>query len=135
MLEPVHLRIPFTFRLVFHGVRSVMRAGLLFFCAWLVFVPASPDEQAALGAEWTEKYPTGLRPMRSAQAVVAIAPDRFYVVLAEVMGPDVSPLFVRIAMAQLATGAIGPSPGERRTTSATARSDRNIDGPRFIKVD
>ncbi|WP_159086985.1 hypothetical protein [Loktanella sp. Alg231-35] len=126
------MKIPLTLRFAFHGFRSAMRAALLFFCAWLIFIPANAEEQAALGAAADEKYPFGLRPMRSARAVIAIAPDRFYVMAAGMLGEGVSPLFVRIAMTQLATGA--GKPATMRTESGI-QSDRDIDGPRFIQVD
>ena len=126
------MHIPFTLRLAFHGFRSAMRAAMLFFCAWLVFIPANAEEQAALGASADERYPIGLRPMRSARAVVAIAPDRFYVLVAGMMGDSISPLFVRIAMTQLAAGAGKPATMQ---TDSGIQSDRDIDGPRFIQVD
>lgn len=124
--------MPFTLRLAYHGVRSALRAAILLFCAWLVFIPATAEEQDALGASAHEQYPIGLRSMRSARAVVAIAPDRFYVLVASIMGSDISPLFVRIAMTQLATGALGQ---QAARSDPGIKSDRDIVGPRFIQVD
>lgn len=126
------MRLPLTLRLAYHGLRSAFRAALLFFCAWIVFVPASADENTALGASAYEKYPVGLRAMRSAKAIVAVAPDRFYTTVAEVMGPEVSPLFVRIAMIQVASGGIRT---DDRSFSRSSPNTRNIDGPKFIQVD
>ncbi len=126
------MKIPLTLRLAFHGFRSAVRAAILFFCAWLVFIPATAEEQVALGASAEDRYPVGLRSMRTARAVVAIAPDRFYVLVAGMIGDGISPLFVRVAMTQLATGAGKPATMQ---TDSGGQSNRDIEGPRFIQVD
>ena len=126
------MQIPLTLRLVFHGVRAGLRALLLFFCAWIIFVPATTAERAALGAAPDEAYPLGLRPMRSAKAIVTFAPDRAYVLVADLMGPEFSPLLIRIALVQMAAGNVLPATMQTRPEVA---SDRGLDGPKFIKVD
>ncbi|MEO1637817.1 MAG: hypothetical protein AAFU41_01050 [Pseudomonadota bacterium] len=128
------MQIPLTFRLVYHTVRSAIRAALLFFCAWLVFIPATAAEVEALGAQPGTQYPPGLRPMRSARAFVAIAPDRAYSLLATASGQDISPLFVRLIMVEVASGRAAAA-AAASTAESPAQNTRDIDGPRFIQVD
>jgi hypothetical protein len=124
--------MPLTLRLAYHSFRAVVRAGILFVCAWLVLIPANANEQAALGAEPGTQYPTGLRPMRTARVIVAIAPDQAYTIIAAVAGKGMSPLMVRIAMIQIASGHVMPQSAQ---TEPSNKSARDIDGPRFIQVD
>ncbi len=126
------MKIPFTLRLAYHGVRVALRVAVLFFCAWLVFIPANAEERAALGASADQQYPLGLRPMRTARAIVLVAPDRFYGFAADMFGPEVSPLMLRIAMLRLAAGI--PPPGNMQAGSEQSNG-RDIDGPKFIQVD
>ena len=125
------MQIPLTFRLVFHGIRAALRAGILFFVAWLIFIPANDQERTALGASQRDQYPLGLREMRAAKTFIAFAPDRAYVFVATAMGPDISPLLVRIALIQVAAGNVLP----QSVGPGTNQSSRNIEGPRFIQVD
>ena len=126
------MKLPLTLRLAYHGFRSAVRAGLLFLIAWVVFIPANANERAALGVSQATQYPPGLRTMRTARIVVAIAPDRAYTAIASVMGSDVSPLLVRLAMIQMAAGNVLPAAS---APAPQVESSRNIDGPRFIEVD
>jgi hypothetical protein len=68
------LHIPPTFRLIFHSIRAIVRAGLLLLSAWLLLIPANPSEISALGAQPGTSFPEGLRPMPAAKAIVAVAP-------------------------------------------------------------
>lgn len=129
------MRIPFTLRLAYHGFRAVLRAGLLFLCAWIFFIPATAKENAALGATDAGPYPAGLRMMRTAKVIVTVAPPRAYDLIAMGLQRDISPLMVRIAMIQMAAGNVLPA-STRGNGLPSTRSDRSdIDGARFIKVD
>lgn len=141
------MRIPLTFRLVFHSLRAVARASLLFFCAWLIFIPANENEIAALGAQPGTSYPLGLRPMRAAKVIVAVAPPYAYAMVARIMGPPTPAIGVQFMMTQMAAGRILPGSVQTETaqtqpeqptiiqTITPLGSDRDIAGPRFIKVD
>lgn len=126
------MRMPLTLRLIYHGFRAGLRAGLLFVIAWIVFIPANASEATALGATQNTQYPPGLRTMRLAQVVVTLAPPQFYVLAADIAGSDVPPFMLEIAMRQLAAGNVLP-PGA--TVNPGIESDRDIEGPRFIQVD
>lgn len=128
------MKLPFTLRLAYHGFRATVRAGLLLFIAWLIFIPANESEVTALGAKADSEYPAGLRAMRTARVVVAIAPQRWYDLIAAVMGPEVSPVLIQIAMNQMALGQVLPA-STRDPTDTEFETSRDIDGPRFIKID
>jgi hypothetical protein len=141
------LRIPLTFRLVFYSFRAIVSASLILFCAWLVFVPANAKELAALGAQPETSYPPGLRPMRAAKAIVAVAPSYTYTLAARVIGPQTPAIAIQFMMTQMAAGRVFPRSFEGETaqsepeqptivqTNTRKSSDRDIAGPRFIKVD
>lgn len=126
------MQLPLTLRLLYHGVRSFVRAGLLFFIAWVIFIPANAEERAALNAPEAQQYPLGLRPMRSARAIFLVAPDRTYDLMARAMGPEISPLLLRLVISQMAAGNVLPAGVQ---TDPDNNSDRDMDGARFIKVD
>ena len=128
------MKMPFTLRLAYHGVRATVRAGLLFLLAWIFLIPASAAEVTALGAREGNTYPPGLRMMRAAKVVVTVAPDRTYDMMAMVLPQDVAPLMVRIAMTQMANGYVLPA-STRVDPNAPPPSARDIEGPRFITVD
>ena len=127
------MKIPFTFRLVYHGLRAAVRAGLIVLCAWLFLLPATAEDVEALGAREGTDYPPGLRMMRVAQLVVAVAPPRAYDLIAMGLRQDISPLMVRIMMTQMAAGHVLPA-SARGNGMPAPQSDRNIEGPRFIKI-
>ena len=124
--------MPFTLRLMYHSVRAVIRAGILLFLAWIVFVPATADEATALGADPDTQYPAGLRPMRTAQMIVAIAPDPAYDLMARVAGAEMRPWMIKLVMQQMAQGRVLPPSA---TVNEPPQTARDIDGPRFIQVD
>ena len=126
------MQMPLTLRLAYHSFRAVIRAGLLLLCAWLILIPASETEAQALGASTGEQYPLGLRPMRTAQIVVAVAPDPAYGLIALGLGPEFSPWMVKIIMQQMALGRVLP---QGVSVQDRLQSDRDIDGPRFIQID
>ncbi len=126
--------MPLTLRLAYHSFRAVVRAGLLLVCAWVIFIPANANEQQALGAAEGTQNPLGLRPMRIARVIVAIAPERTYDLIAMVAGADISPLYVRLAMMQIASGRVLPASAST-TPKPSIESSRDIKGPRFIQID
>lgn len=126
------MQIPFTLRFAYHSFRAIIRAGLLFICAWVLLIPANATEISALGASQDTQYPYGLRMMRTAKVIVTIAPDRAYDVIAMVAGAEISPLLVRVAFIQMAAGRVLPAGASREPMQ---QNDRDIDGPRFIQID
>ncbi len=126
------MKLPLTLRIAYHSFRSVVRAGLLFMIAWVVFIPASADENAALGVPQSIQYPPGLRTMRMAQVVVNVAPPQLYTLVARASGRDIPPFLIQVAMMQMAAGNVLPATA---TVTPKIDSSRDIDGPRFIQVD
>lgn len=124
--------MPFTLRLAYHSFRATFRAGLLLLCAWLILIPATDNEAQALGASEGTQYPLGLRPMRTAQVIVAVAPDPAYALIALGLGPEFTPWMVKIMIQQMALGRVLPASA---TVENRIQSDRDIDGPRFIQID
>jgi hypothetical protein len=126
------LKIPFTLRFAYYSFRAVVRAGLLFLCAWIFLIPATAEDITALGAPEGQRYPMGLRMMRAAKVFVVVAPPRAYDMLAMGLPQDVPPFMVRVALMQMAAGNVMPA--STRQPPITP-SGRDIDGPRFIQVD
>ena len=126
------MQIPLTFRLVYHSMRAVVRAGLLFLCAWLFLIPATAAETDKLGADPGTPFPAGLRQMRAAQVFVTVAPSQAYKVVGSIVAPRVPPYAMRIAMMQMAAGNVLPPSVRAQEKSFSAR---DIEGPRFIRVD
>ena len=121
------MQLPLTLRLAYHSFRALIRAALIFFIAWIVFIPASSGEKDALGVPQSTQFPPGLRTMRLAQVVVAIAPPELYAFVARMSGTDVPPFMIEIAMAQLAAGTVIPPPAK---VVPRQESDRGNEGPR-----
>ena len=128
------MKIPFTLRLAYHGFRAVVRAGLLFLCAWISLIPANVQDIAALGAPEGQRYPAGLRMMRAAKVFVAVAPPAAYDIVAIGLPQNIPPFMVRVALVQMAAGHVLPA-STRQSPNAAPQSSRDIDGPRFIVVD
>ena len=125
------MRLPLTLRLAYYTLRIGVLCAFLATAAWIMLVPATSTEQAALNATTDVERPLGLVQMRTARIIMAVAPDRFYDMAAQIMGDDVSPILVRAAIAMTASGALPPglSQGQAQPNS------RSIDGPRFVTVD
>lgn len=128
------MQIPLTFRLIYYGLRAMLRAGLLFFCAWLIFIPATAEEARALGAPADTAFPLGMAQMRTARALLALAPERSYALLAFASGGELHPLMVKLVLTELASGRAVPGRASQSALPAP-QTDRAITGPRFIKVD
>ena len=129
-------RMPFTLRLLYHGAHAALIGGMILIGGWVAFVPATAAESEALGAPPAQDRPQGLYQMRTAQALMKVTPDRAYVAAADVLGPDVTPLMVRLGVIFVASGGLGPKNGPLPATAPPAQPQgRTIEGPRFIQVD
>ena len=128
------IRLPLTLRILFHGARAAMVGGMILIAGWVAFVPATTTESAALGAPPAQARPQGLYQMRAAQALIKVTPDRAYDAAADMMGPEVTPLMIRVGVVFIASGGLGPKNGPLPTATANTAT-RDIDGPRFIQVD
>ena len=121
--------MPLTLRILFHGFRATLRAGLLLFVAWLLLIPSNAYEREALGADPGTTYPEGLRSMRTAQFITWVAPPRAYELIAQFTRSDDSPQEIETMLKNIAAGRIE---GDLTEEPFSARS---IEGPRFIRVD
>lgn len=126
------MQMPFTLRLAYHSFRAVVRAGLLLLIAWLLLIPATAAEREALDARDGTTYPAGLRPMRTAQIVVAVAPPQAYGWIGRMLSPQMPGVVVEFALNQIAAGIILP---QTATQDQAPYSARDIEGPKFIRVD
>ena len=130
------IRLPLTLRLLYHGARSAIVGGMILVAGWVAFVPATAEETTALGAAASVERPQGLYQMRTAQAVMKVTPDRAYIAAAQMMGPEVTPLMIRIGLVFVASGGLGPKNGPLPAIAPpTTPQSRDIEGPRFIQVD
>lgn len=125
------MKLPFTLRLSYYAFRAAVRASLLFFCAWLVFIPATATEQAALGVPPQTAYPFGLRQMRAAQIMVTVAPERASQIMSFVSRGTLSPFLARMLLNELASGRVSLPPQGQSTQPQPQPSD----GAKFIKVE
>ncbi|MDP5085106.1 MAG: hypothetical protein NWQ23_06770 [Yoonia sp.] len=128
------MQMPFTLRLIYHSFRAIVRAGFVLMLAWIIFIPANANEVTALGAREGTQYPEGLRIMRTARVVVAVAPQRAYDLIATMIGPNMSPVLVQIGINQLAAGYVPPT-SSQEPIAPEFETSRDIEGPRFIQVD
>jgi len=124
--------MPFTLRLIAYGLRATVRAGLLFLCAWLFLIPASAADNDRLGARPDTTYPRGLREMRAAQVFVAVAPPQAYAAVGALVAPNVPPYAIKLGLMQLAAGNVVPASAVPEEEPYSAR---DIEGPKFIRVD
>ena len=110
------MRLPLTLRLIFHSLRSGMLALTITLLGWLIFVPATAAERAALGAAIGTERPEGLLQMRLAQAMVHFAPDRAARLLSRASKGEISPQLAGIILRQIASGqAVAPPPEPARS--------------------
>ncbi|SFS01129.1 hypothetical protein [Yoonia litorea] len=123
------MQLPLTVRLMFHGLRAAIIGALILMAGWIAFIPANSAEAAALDAAAGDGFPEGLRAMRAARIILAIAPDTAYELAARSIGPEVSGWMVRLILTQVAAGNVPQLHEQQRS------SNREIAGPRFIQVD
>lgn len=121
--------MPLTLRIVYHGFRATLRAGLILLVAWFLLIPSNAKERAVLNAAPGTKFPDGLRAMRTAQFVILVAPPRTYALIARVSGTDATPAEIEANLRNVAAGREGSTPQEEPFSA------RDIEGPRFIRVD
>lgn len=121
--------MPLTFRLIFHGIRSAWTAAFLAIAAWLIFVPATQTEKAALGNSAVTENTMALAQMRVARVMVHFAPDRASKMLSRASGGEYSEEFAGMILRQIATGA------PVQSTTEAIPEERSVGGARFITVD
>lgn len=114
------MHLPLTLRLMFHGLRSAMVALMIALLGWVIFVPASAAERAALGSGIGVERPDGLTEMRIARAMVHFAPDRAARMLSRASKGELSPELAGLILRQIAAGpaSVEPPAPEPRTGSA-----------------
>jgi hypothetical protein len=72
--------------------------------------------------------------MRTAQMVVLVAPPQAYSLVAELLGAGMPAFAVEVVFNQMAAGKVRP-PSIQSTPDPEPFSARDIEGPRFIRVD
>ncbi|MEL6682043.1 MAG: hypothetical protein AAFQ09_05295 [Pseudomonadota bacterium] len=126
--------MPFTFRLLFHSLRSLWIAGALAIIAWLVFVPPSEAERAAIGNGPLAASPVAIAQMRVARVIVHVAPKRAAQLLSRASGGEISPEFAGMLLREMARQPTGLAP-QTETVSETVRSTRTAGRAKFVTVD
>ncbi len=121
--------MPLTFRLIFHGLRSIWIAVFLAIAAWLIFVPATQAERAALGNATLADSSMALAQMRVARVVVHFAPERAAKMLSRASGGEYSEEFAGMVLRQLANGP------QVQSTPEPLPEDRSAGGAKFVTVD
>ncbi len=122
--------MPLTFRLLFHGVRSVWIALALALIVWLTMVPATQAERAALGNSPFATTPFSLAQMRVARVMVHFAPERASKLLSQASGGAISPELAGMYLREMAGE---PSRGLPQTEQVNAT--RSVGGAKFVTVD
>ncbi|MFQ1699010.1 hypothetical protein ACJ5NV_00310 [Loktanella agnita] len=123
--------MPLTFRLIFHGVRSVSVASLIALIAWLVFVPASPTEQAALARGPLGDQRHGLAQLRFARTMLHFAPERAARTMSRATDGEISPELAGLLLRQMAGQAPATAPF---ATGPAPQPESAQDGAKFIRV-
>lgn len=124
--------MPLTFRLLFHGFRSLWVATFLALAAWLMLVPASQAERAALGNDPLARTSFALAQMRVARVVVYVAPERAANLLSRATGGDISPELAGMLLRDMARNTKTDPQYESVETNGTTRS---VGGAKFVTVD
>ncbi|MDX8347428.1 hypothetical protein SLH49_05455 [Cognatiyoonia sp. IB215446] len=125
--------MPLTFRLLFHGIRSLWVAALLALIAWLTLVPASQAERAALGNDPLARTSFALSQMRIARIVVHFAPERAANLLSRASGGDISPELAGMLLRDIARNNVEEDP--QFEVVETTRTTRSVGGAKFVTVD
>ncbi len=125
--------MPLTFRLLFHGVRSVWVAGALALIVWLTMVPASQAERAALGRSIIPPSPFSLAQMRIARVFVHVAPERAAQLVSRASDGAVSPELAGMMLRDMAGDVTGQFP--QVDTLQTVDTGRSVGGAKFVTVD
>ncbi|MDX8353913.1 hypothetical protein [Cognatiyoonia sp. IB215182] len=125
--------MPLTFRLLFHGIRSLWVAALLALIAWLTLVPASQAERAALGNDPLARTSFALSQMRIARIVVHFAPERAANLLSRASGGDISPELAGMLLRDIARNNTQENP--QFEVVGTTSNTRSVGGAKFVTVD
>lgn len=104
------MRLPLTLRLMFYSLRSAMVAASITLLGWVIFVPASAAERAALKSGIGVEWPDGLTEMRIARAMVHFAPDRAARMLSRASKGELSPELAGMILRQIAAGPASAEP-------------------------
>ncbi len=133
------MRLPLTLRIAYHGFRAGMTGLLVALIAWLVFIPATPQERAALGAGIGQERPVGLPQMRMARALVHFAPDRAARMLSRASNGEISPQLAGMLLRDLAAGPVQRKEAFERVVVAPPNPDqapaRQVGGAKFLRTD
>jgi hypothetical protein len=132
------MRLPLTLRLAYHGFRSGMTGLLIALFGWLAFVPATPQERAALGAGIGVERPIGLPQMRMARALVYFAPDRAARMMSDASNGQISPQLAGMLLRDLAAGPVQQREAFERVVNAPEggqTSAREAGGAKFVRTD
>ncbi len=133
------MRLPLTLRIAYHGFRAGMTGLLVALIAWLVFIPATPQERAALGAGIGQERPVGLPQMRMARALVHFAPDRAARMLSRASNGEISPQLAGMLLRDLAAGPVQRKEAFERVVVAPPEPDqapaRQVGGAKFLRTD
>jgi len=121
--------MPLTFRLIFHGLRSIWIAVFLAVAAWLIFVPATQAERAALGNSPVARTSLSLAQMRVARIMVHFAPERAALLLSRSSNGEISPELASLMLNQIANGP------QVQTIPREPQQGRSGGGAKFVTVD
>lgn len=123
------MRLPLTFRLIFHSLRSIWLAVFLTIAAWLIFVPATQAERAALGDSPIAHTSLALAQMRVARVVVHFAPERAAAMLSRASNGEISPELAGMLLRQIANGP------QMQKMPEQPQEGRRVGGAKFVTVD
>lgn len=121
--------MPLTFRLLFHGLRSLWIAVILAMGIWLMFVPATQAERTTLGNSPVAQSSLALAQMRIARVVVHFAPERAAQMLSRASDGEISPEFAGMLLRQIANGP------QMETIPDAVPEGRSVGGAKFVTVD
>ncbi|WP_341366631.1 hypothetical protein [Yoonia sp. BS5-3] len=122
--------MPLTFRLIFHGLRSIWIAIFLALTIWLVFVPATQAERNALTDSPIAQSGFALTQMRVARLMVHFAPERAANMISRASNGEISPEYAGMLLRHLANGSptMQPVVTEEPTT-------RSVGDAKFVTID
>jgi hypothetical protein len=98
------MQMPLTLRLIFHGLRGIMLALTITLLGWVLLVPATAAERAALNAPLGAPSPDGLLELRIARAMIHFAPERSARMLSRASDGEISPELAAMILRDIATG-------------------------------
>lgn len=126
------MHLPLTIRVFYHGLRSVAQAIAITLLGWVIFVPATEKERAALGVTNDNTRPYGLAEMRIAQVMMDFAPQRFARLVSMASNGELSPDFAELIMRKIASGDV-PQPAQTAQQPADP-AGRGPNGSKFVTI-